>query len=151
VISTWAIASEPGITYPGWLNDFLVWEGSDPYLYFRCRPGRRIIAGGEDEADPLAHKDVMKGRRKAKIIAEKLHAVTSVEMGRPAYSWAAPFGTTNRGLPITDTLVGLKRVHAVLGFGGNGITFSMMAAQILSALIEGHPDPDSDLFRFPAK
>lgn len=151
VISTWAIASEPGATYPGWIDDFLVWEGSDPYLYFRSTPDRRIIAGGEDEADPLAHKDVMKGRRKAKILAEKLNAVAGVEMGRPAYSWAAPFGTTNRGLPIIDTLIAHKRVHAVMGFGGNGITFSMIAAQILSSLIEGHADPDSDLFRFPGK
>ncbi len=149
VISTWALASEPGIAYPSWLDEFLVWEASDPYLYFRTTYDGRIIAGGEDEADPLAHKDVAKGRRKTKMIAEKLHALAGVEIGKPAYTWAAPFGTTTTGLPFIDTLFGHKHVHAVMGFGGNGITFSMIAAQIMTSLVEGNPDPDRDLFRFP--
>ena len=151
VISTWALASAPATIYPSWINDFLVWEASDPYLYFRATPDGRIIAGGEDEADPLAHKDVAKGRRKVKVIAEKLQALTGVEIGKPAYTWAAPFGTTNTGLPFIDTLADHKHVHAVMGFGGNGITFSMIAAQILTSLVEGRPDPDRDLFRFPSR
>ena len=29
----------------------LVWEGSDPYLYFRMGGDGRLIVGGEDEGD----------------------------------------------------------------------------------------------------
>jgi glycine/D-amino acid oxidase-like deaminating enzyme len=32
-----------------------------------------------------------------------------------------------------------------MGYGGNGITFSMMAAQMLRALITKAGDPDADL------
>ena len=38
-----------------------------------------------------------------------------------------------------------------MGYGGNGITFSMMAAQMLRWLIAGNVDPDSDLFSFRRK
>jgi glycine/D-amino acid oxidase-like deaminating enzyme len=34
-----------------------------------------------------------------------------------------------------------------MGFGGNGITFSMIAAEIVAAEIAGRPDPDAALFR----
>jgi glycine/D-amino acid oxidase-like deaminating enzyme len=34
----------------------------------------------------------------------------------------------------------------VLGCGGNGITFSMLAAQLLRGAIEGHDDRDAALF-----
>ena len=41
---------------------------------------------------------------------------------------------------------GAKGCYAVMGFGGNGITFSVIAAQMLQRAVLGLPDPDSDLF-----
>ena len=35
-----------------------------------------------------------------------------------------------------------------MGFGGNGITYSMIAAEVISRLIAGSDDPDADLYRF---
>lgn len=148
IISTWALASDPGIARPGWLDDMLVWEGSDPYLYFRSAAGGRIIAGGEDENDPEAWRDPEKMRRNIARIGEKLGDLTGIRIGTPAYRWAAPFGNTADGLPIIDRVPGMDRAHAVMGFGGNGITYSMIAAQITAARIAGRPDPDEDLFRF---
>ena len=43
---------------------------------------------------------------------------------------------------------GLANCYAVLGYGGNGITFSAMAAQVLRSRILGTADPDADLFSF---
>ncbi len=149
VISTWALASRPNTPRPEWLKDFLVWEGSDPYLYFRSTPDGRIIAGGEDEADPLAHQDQEKAKLKFARIIEKLRDIVGIDIGKPAYGWSAPFGTTTTGLPIIDRLPGTKHVHAVMGFGGNGITFSTIAAEILAARIGGNKDADEDLFRYP--
>lgn len=42
----------------------------------------------------------------------------------------------------------MPNCYAVLGYGGNGITFSMVAAQIIQALLRGERDPDADLFDF---
>jgi len=38
----------------------------------------------------------------------------------------------------------------VLGYGGNGITFSAIAAQVIQRAILGLPDPDADLFALRA-
>ncbi|NKN35010.1 FAD-binding oxidoreductase [Agrobacterium sp. a22-2] len=149
VISTWALASEPRIPRPAWLDEFLVWEGSDPYLYFRSTPDGRIIAGGEDEADPVAHLDQDKAKAKFARIAEKLKDLTGIDIGKPAYGWAAAFGTTTTGLPIIDRTPGMDHVHAVMGFGGNGITFSAIASELVASRIAGQPDPEEDLFRYP--
>jgi len=35
----------------------------------------------------------------------------------------------------------------VMGFGGNGITYSVIASQVVSAAIRGAADPDADLYR----
>jgi glycine/D-amino acid oxidase-like deaminating enzyme len=41
---------------------------------------------------------------------------------------------------------GFTRCYSVLGFGGNGITFSMLAAQLVSRHMQGLTDPDAELF-----
>lgn len=69
-------------------------------------------------------------------------------MDHIAYGWSAPFGTTRDGLPIIDRVPGTSHVHVVMGFGGNGITFSTIASEIVSARIAGRKDADEDLFRF---
>ena len=45
----------------------------------------------------------------------------------------------------------MPRCYAALGYGGNGITFSMMAAQMLRGMVLGRGDPDSDLVAFGRK
>ncbi|MTH62640.1 FAD-dependent oxidoreductase, partial [Paracoccus litorisediminis] len=57
ITSTWALASHPRIARPDWLDRSLVWEASEPYLYFRSARDGRIIAGGEDMDDPEAYRD----------------------------------------------------------------------------------------------
>jgi len=148
VVSTWALASRPLKRLPDWLKHTLVWEASDPYLYFRSDAAGRIIVGGEDEASSDSNSDPDKLKNKATAIAGKFAALTGIRLGRPAYVWGAPFGVTRDGLPIIDRVPGYERVFAVMGFGGNGITFSMIAAEIVAAAIAGRPDPDADLFRY---
>jgi glycine/D-amino acid oxidase-like deaminating enzyme len=35
-----------------------------------------------------------------------------------------------------------------LGYGGNGITFSMLAASMIANAVRGRPDPDAEVFAF---
>ena len=41
---------------------------------------------------------------------------------------------------------GYKNLYAVMAYGGNGITFSRIAAEIISGDITGDHDPDAGLF-----
>ncbi|MGV3550739.1 NAD(P)/FAD-dependent oxidoreductase [Rhizobium sp.] len=145
-VSTWAIATPPATAHPGWLDDFLVWEASEPYLYLRTTPDGRIIAGGEDEADEKAHLDKSKLRRKADVIAGKASALLGIPKPDIDYCWAGPFGVTPDGLPIIGPVPGLEGVFTVMGFGGNGITFSQIASELIAAAIDGKTDPDAGLF-----
>ncbi len=148
IISTWALATKPHHPRPSWLKDYVLWEGSDPYLYFRSTADGRIIVGGEDEDDPTAFQDPIKLRSKSKNLRAKLSALLKMPIAEPAYQWAAAFGMTADGLPIIGSVPGLSNVYAVMGYGGNGITYSQIAAEIVSSAILGHQDPDSGLFAF---
>ncbi len=146
VISTWALASRPRLPRPDWLDDYLVWEGSDPYLYFRATPDGRVIVGGEDESDEQAYKSEAKIVAKTKTLIEKVADIIGIEIGKPDFRWAAPFGTTPDGLPMIGSVPGMPGVFVTMGFGGNGITFSQIAAELVSSEIFDHRDPDWDLF-----
>lgn len=148
VVSTWALASKPLKGLPAWLRETLVWEASDPYLYFRADAAGRIIVGGEDEASAESSSDPARIAGKARTIADKFKALTGIALGKPAYAWGAPFGVTRDGLPIIDRVPGHERIFTVMGFGGNGITFSMIGAEIIAAAIAGRTDPDAALFAY---
>jgi glycine/D-amino acid oxidase-like deaminating enzyme len=42
--------------------------------------------------------------------------------------------------------VGHERLWLASGFGGNGITFAALAAELLTAELTGQPDPDIECF-----
>jgi len=148
--STWAFASAPGAAAPDWLGNHLLWEGSDPYLYLRRTEEGRIVAGGEDEPFSRAHENEALLREKTDIIAGKLRALVPGVRFRIAYRWAGAFGESETGLPFIDHVPGHPNCIAVMGFGGNGITYAMIAAEVVSRLIAGRNDPDADLYRFPS-
>ena len=148
IISTWALATPPATALPEWLKDCIVWEGADPYLYLRRSPDGRLIVGGEDEESDSAYSSRQKLKQKARIIHRKAETLLGITLPDPDHVWAAPFGTTRTGLPLIGPVPRLENVFAVMGFGGNGITFCQIAAEIVSAAINGHGDADADLFAF---
>ncbi len=147
VSSTWAIATrpQPRALWPG---EVLLWEASDPYLYARTTGDGRVICGGEDEpfADESARDALLP--EKSRTISEKLAALFPALDPRPAFAWTGSFGTTSSGLPLIGRVPGHPRVHAVMGYGGNGITFSRIAAEIVRAALTGSTDGDASLFAF---
>jgi glycine/D-amino acid oxidase-like deaminating enzyme len=147
ISSTWALATrpQPRALWPG---RCFIWEASDPYLYLRVGPEGRVICGGEDE--DLSDEAVRDALLPAKIAAleRKLAALLPDIDAHADYAWAGSFGTSSSGTPSIGPVPGMPHCYAVLGYGGNGITFSMLAAQIIRAHIAGAPDPDHDLFSF---
>lgn len=148
--STWVIATEPQ-PRSLWPTRCLLWEASDPYLYLRTSPAGRVICGGEDEPfSDAAHRDALLGP-KTEILQRKLAALLPCIKTHPQFRWCASFGTTPTGSPSIGPLPRLPNCYAALGYGGNGITFSMLAAQVLRGLIAGDGDPDADLVSFTRK
>lgn len=146
IISTWAIASAPIASDRLWKDRCLIWEASDPYLYLRATHDNRIVAGGEDSKLNDAE------RRDAAILNKAHRLRTKIEDLLPSidltidYAWAGAFADSPTGLPHIAPLDDFPNCFAVLGCGGNGITFSVIAAEIATHWAEGRKDPDADLF-----
>ncbi len=65
-------------------------------------------------------------------------------------TWAGAFGESSEGLPIIDAVPGMPHCFTVMGFGGNGTIYSMIAVQLMPGLIRGRPARDAELFAFRA-
>lgn len=147
IISTWAIATAPQKRNL-WPEECHIWEASDPYLYLRTMPDGRVIAGGEDEDFTNEDKrDALIGK-KTRAIGRKLAKLFPGLDVTPEFAWAGAFGTTSSGLPIIGQVPQKPRVHAVMGYGGNGITYSRIAAELVSSALGDRADCDADLFAF---
>lgn len=146
--STWAFASAPTESAYDWLADHIVWEAADPYLYLRLTHDGCVVAGGEDEPFSDTHADKTLMREKTNRVAEKVRALIPGLRFRIDHRWAGAFGESDTGLPSIDRVPDHPNCYAVMGFGGNGITYSIIAAEVVSRLIAGRADPDADLYRF---
>jgi glycine/D-amino acid oxidase-like deaminating enzyme len=147
VISTWAMATRPQ-KQSIWPQAALVWEAADPYLYARATFDSRVICGGEDE--PFTDEETRDAmiEQKSSRIAAKLKKLFPKIDPEPEFAWAGAFGTTDTGLPMIGSLPQKPRIFAVLGYGGNGITFSRIASELVASKLAGKDDRDSELFAF---
>jgi glycine/D-amino acid oxidase-like deaminating enzyme len=66
------------------------------------------------------------------------------------FAWTGAFGETTTGLPLIGRVPGMPHCWIALGYGGNGTTYAVLAADIIVGEIAGRPDVDADLYRFPA-
>jgi len=148
ITSSWAIATRPHASYPSWLDHTLVWEAADPYLYIRTTLDGRLIVGGEDEDIDLASYRARSLARKSARLAAKATALLPNTKITSSHRWTGAFGESADGLPIIDAVPGLPQCYTVMGFGGNGTIYSLIAAQIIPTLLRGRPDKDADLYRF---
>lgn len=147
VISTWAIATKPQ-PRSIWPQAAMIWEASDPYLYARATHDGRIVCGGEDEdfQDEEA-RDALIDAKSRRISAKLAKLFPGIDTA-PDYAWAGAFGTTSTGLPYIGALPRRPGMFAVMGYGGNGITYSQIASEIIPAAIAGRRDSDADLYSF---
>jgi len=141
VSSSWAIATAPQPRNV-WKDGALIWEDSKDYLYARTTRTGRIIIGGEDSekiVGPDARDRLIP--EKSRVLAQRLSALWPRANADIAFGWAGTFDTTSDGLPLIGPVPGAEGVYAAYGYGGNGITFSFLAAQLIGDLIAGKSSP----------
>jgi glycine/D-amino acid oxidase-like deaminating enzyme len=147
IASTWVIATRPQPKHL-WPSECFIWEAKDPYLYVRATLDGRVICGGEDEEFADETRRDAKLDRKTKVLEKKLAKLLPKIDPCADFAWTASFGQSNTGLPSVGPLPGHPRCYGVLGYGGNGITYSMLASQLVSASIAGRKDADAKLYAF---
>lgn len=143
--TTFALISDPVDPATLWPEKALIWETRRPYLYLRTF-GDRMIAGGEDESitDPRIRERMAPG--KIATVEKKVRRLFPELEFSTGWSWSGTFSSTPDALPIIGPTGDHPRMLFALGYGGNGITFSMIAAQMLVRKIKGIPDPREKVF-----
>ncbi len=146
--STYALVSQAEFCVPGWPDEWLIWETARPYFYARrTSDGRAMIGGADTEFATDHQRDAVLADRVERLEARFRELFPAAELV-PEYTWAGTFAETKDGLAYIGQRAQRPRAYFALGYGGNGITFSMIAAKLLADLIAGRPNPDAEVFRF---
>ncbi len=120
----------------GILPEAIYEDNSNPYTYFRIDSQDnydRLIFGGEDHKDIFGKtlvNESMNGLKKkfAKIISKHHYSIVT--------EWNGPILEPSDGLALIGEI---KPNHFVAtGFSGNGMTYSMISAMLITDLILGH-------------
>ncbi len=148
LLSTYAVVSEQYPARGFWTDDTLLWNTANPYLYLRATDDNRILIGGRDEIFYNPKKrDALLNKKTQQLTNDFNKLFPDVEF-TPEFSWTGTFGATKDGLPYIGPYKKLPNGYFALGFGGNGITFSVTAALILRDLILGKDNADASIFAF---
>lgn len=146
--STYVIASENIEMLPAAFKNAIFWDTSSPYLYFRVTSDNRIIMGGGDEDFKDAKKrDKLLDKKEQYLLRHFKKKFPKINF-KIDYSWAGTFGETKDGLPYFGKPDPNKNEHYVLGFGGNGITFSVIGMNSILDSINNKKNQDLEYYRF---
>ena len=146
--STYAVVSEMDKDKFKNINNTLVWNTDDPYIYMRTTDDGRLLIGGGDEDFYDAEKRDALLEKKKKEILKNLRKIKPDYHFYPDFVWAGTFGETKDGLPYIGEHEKFKNSYFVLGFGGNGITFSVTGMEMVSSFLKNKKHPLSRYFKF---
>ena len=146
--STYAIASEPFVTEEFWHKNAMIWETADPYLYIRRTDSNRLIVGGKDDEFHNPEKRNRKLKEKSLSLQKSFSKLFPSINFRIDFSWAGYFGKTKDGLPYIGSVAERPNTYFALGFGGNGVLFSTIAAEIITDILSGKKNPNLSIFSF---
>jgi glycine/D-amino acid oxidase-like deaminating enzyme len=145
--NTFALVTEPLPTRVTALP--LIWESARPYFYLRTTPDGRLMVGGADVPfKSAAARDVLLPRQ-IRRIAAIYRDIFDSPLPPVAFAWAGTFAETRDSLPYIGCVPGLDpRLRFALCYGGNGISYSVHAGEIVRAGIEGRSHPLDEVFGF---
>lgn len=149
LLSTYAIVGEAGdMKLPAKLTDTLFWNTADPYIYLRTTDDNRLLIGGEDEEFVDAAKRDEMLTEKATKLEKQIKKTLPDVVFRTDFAWAGTFGETKDGLPYIGEHPNFPNAYFILGFGGNGITFSVLGMEMLSRSLKQKLHKLDQYFRF---
>ena len=131
-----------------WKDEVMMWNTDDPYLYL-CSPDKnRVIVGGRDESfnNPKTMHAYLD--KKSSLLEKDFARIFPGSSIKKEFAWSGVFGKTKDSLPYIGSYSKTPHTFYALGFGGNGITFSLVAAEIITDLLLGIKNRDAEIFSF---
>ncbi len=133
----------------GTLDECMIWESARPYLYLRRTRDRRIVIGGEDDAIDIPARRDARLAKKVERLRQRANKLLPDMNWTPAFAWAGTFAETKDGLPwFGPHEQHGPHVHFAMAYGGNGITYSQLGAEIFAQTLRGEKHPLQKLFSF---
>jgi glycine/D-amino acid oxidase-like deaminating enzyme/nitrite reductase/ring-hydroxylating ferredoxin subunit len=128
-----ALKLQDGAAYP----NALAYDMYDPYHYYRTQAidgEKYLIAGGED------HKTAHQQNTEACFTRLEAYVRNYFPVQQVAFKWSSQYFEPADGLPYIGHLPGHSgNVLVATGYGGNGITYSHVAAIMLTDMLtKGH-------------
>jgi len=146
--STFAFVSDVVTEFPGWHERCLIWETARPYLYLRTTADGRLLAGGEDTwFRNVRVRDRLLPSRIARLEARVRAMFPRIDFAVD-YDWAGTFAETKDGLPFIGPHPQCPGLLFAMCYGGNGITFSVLAAAVLREHLQGRTHPLAEWVAF---
>jgi glycine/D-amino acid oxidase-like deaminating enzyme len=114
----------------------------------RLTKDNRVIMGGRDEEFHNTSKRDKLIKKKSSLLKKDFSKLFPEIELISEFSWTGIFGSTKNALPYIGTYNKTPHTYYALGFGGNGITFSVIAAKIIRDMIRGEKNNDALLYAF---
>jgi len=146
---TYAVISESNAEQKEpWKNSIMMWNTDNPYLYLCCTTDHRMLIGGRDERFVNVNTMHTYLPRKAALLEKDFNKLFPSMTFKSEFGWSGVFGKTKDSLPYIGNTLKTPHTFFALGFGGNGITFSLVAAEIITDLLLGKKNDNAEIFSF---
>lgn len=117
---------------PAEYPDALVYDGKDPYHYYRTQTIDGVpylVAGGAD------HKTGHEANTEHVFNDLEAYLRTHFAIERVDFRWSSQYYVPSDGLPYIGALPGQADQYCATGFSGNGMTLGTLAGQVLCDLL----------------
>ncbi|MGH4050068.1 MAG: NAD(P)/FAD-dependent oxidoreductase [Clostridium sp.] len=146
--TTFNIATKPISNFSGWHNRALIRDNNLIYNYYRTTSDNRIIIGGEDISFVQGIFNEKVASEKYNILEQRLKSmfkdINDIEI---EYKYCGAFASTKDNLGFLGEDPNNDKLWYCLGYGANGILFSILGGMMLSDLYLGRKNEDLKLFK----
>lgn len=149
VTSSYNVVTSPVDDLSQWHNRSLIWETARPYIYLRTTADNRIIIGGLDENTSYVDDRDAKILHKRDQLMDELKKLFPDLQVKSDYYIGAFYGGTHDGLPMIGQYQDYPNCYFLMGYGDNGLVYSMVLSKIITDLIVKGHHPDLDLYVQP--
>lgn len=140
--SSYAIVTNPLKDLSFWKDNVMIWESARPYFYARSTADGRIVMGGLDErtSDPDKRDQMIVSKRK-QLLAEIESWFPQLKGEvRADFEWSGSFAHMHDGQPVIGQYDRVPNSYFLLGYGGNGIVYSLFLSKLIARHLMGEKD-----------
>ncbi|TCT16342.1 glycine/D-amino acid oxidase-like deaminating enzyme [Natranaerovirga pectinivora] len=131
-----------------WKDNSLIWEAKNPYNHIRRTKDNRIIVGGYDTSYKGYMPNAYELEKKGELLYKQLHHLFPKLDIEKDFVSAGLFARTKDDLGYVGDVEEYPNCYFILGYGANGILYSIIGSQIIRDLYLHGYHHDAALFSF---